>query len=117
MRGISFRAQLQTIRSSTSASPIMPDLSPSLTELAAQVSKSAALISDHLKSHGSAAPTFAADGLDHFPMATDPAVAEARMALLEASKTIHDLAIGPQDTINFTVLAVRASASSRATSC
>ena len=85
----------------------MANLSPSITELAAEVSKNTTLISDYLKANNLPAPSFAADGPATFPIPqNDAAIQGARLALIEASKTLYDLAVGPRHTMTYLPLVV-----------
>ncbi|KAI9839066.1 MAG: hypothetical protein M1838_004401 [Thelocarpon superellum] len=71
-----------------------------MTDLAAEISKNATLITEYLAANKLPAPSFAADGPVDFPLpSSDGSLQAARIALLSATKTLYALTQGPTDTI------------------
>ena len=81
--------------------------SPSLTELAKSILEDAQTIDSFLSSHNLPQPSFAADGVKDFPVGTDHADVHAiRHRLIDATKELRDLIIGPKDTIKWMIMNV-----------
>lgn len=76
----------------------MPSSTPLLSELAEEISRNTSIIVEHLKSAGLPQPSFDADGPSHPIPETYEALSTARHALIEASKALHTLAVGPSET-------------------
>jgi hypothetical protein len=72
---------------------------PSLTELAAQISSSAATIEKYLKTNNVPAPSFDENGPPSLPHA--PEVAEAKMQLLQSLSDLTNLTRGPAEMLTF----------------
>ncbi|KAL2129055.1 hypothetical protein VTI74DRAFT_8298 [Chaetomium olivicolor] len=72
---------------------------PHLTRLAEEISRNTATIADYLKSHDLPQPSFDADGPPHPIHGSDnDNISAARNALIEATKALHALALGPAET-------------------
>lgn len=73
---------------------------PSLTELAAEISKNASLITEYLLAHNLPSPSFAADGPQNFPVSSENLeIQGVRLALIEASRAMLELAVGPLELL------------------
>ncbi|KAI9838008.1 MAG: hypothetical protein M1819_006162 [Sarea resinae] len=78
----------------------MGSSSSPLLDLAAEVSTAAKTISEYLTSQNLPQPSFDADGPATFPVPpSNTEIQRARLALIEASHALHDLAVGPTDSI------------------
>ncbi|KAK0716458.1 O-methyltransferase-domain-containing protein [Apiosordaria backusii] len=71
---------------------------PPLTHLAQEIAKHASIITTYLQSHNLPQPSFASDSPAHPIPETDEKLSAARLALIEATKALHALAIGPSET-------------------
>ncbi|KAK4167646.1 O-methyltransferase-domain-containing protein [Cladorrhinum sp. PSN259] len=76
----------------------MTSNSPLLTRLAEEISQNTKIITDHLKSHNLPQPSFDADGPSHPIPETDEGLSAARNALIEATRALNALAVGPGET-------------------
>lgn len=76
----------------------MATTTPILTQLAEDISRNTSVIVEHLKSNNLPQPSFDVDGPSHPIPNTDERLSEARHALIEASKALHALAVGPAET-------------------
>ncbi|KHE84643.1 S-adenosyl-L-methionine-dependent methyltransferase [Neurospora crassa] len=80
-------------------SDIPADTSASLlTTLADEISSSATLLSSHIESRRLPWPSFSADGPRQPICEDNEEVSRARTALIEATRTLHALAVGPVET-------------------
>ena len=69
-----------------------------ISQLAAEISRNTSIIDEHLQSNNLPQPSFAADGPAHPIPGADEKLAAARHALIEATKALHALAVGPAET-------------------
>ncbi|EAQ88901.1 hypothetical protein CHGG_05521 [Chaetomium globosum CBS 148.51] len=76
----------------------MPSPTSLLSELAEEISRNTSIIVERLKSGGLPQPSFDADGPSHPIPEADEELSAARHALIEASKALHTLAVGPSET-------------------
>ncbi|KAK4177269.1 S-adenosyl-L-methionine-dependent methyltransferase [Triangularia setosa] len=72
--------------------------SPPLTHLAQEIAKHVSTITSYLQSHNLPQPSFAPDAPPHPIPETDEKLSSARIALIEATKALHALAVGPSET-------------------
>ncbi|KAE8347522.1 S-adenosyl-L-methionine-dependent methyltransferase [Aspergillus arachidicola] len=72
----------------------------SLTELARSILRDAQEIDDFITSHGHSPPSFSIDGPTTFPASLDA----TRHHLIDATKQLRDLVIGPKDTIKWMIM-------------
>ena len=78
--------------------------SPTLTDLASQISAHAKSLSDLLVEANMPAPSFASDAPPSVPHEPEnEKIQMARMALIGAAQAIRDLALGPDDYIKHLV--------------
>ena len=75
----------------TSTSPLL--------DLAAEISEAARVVNSFLVDNDHAQPSFAADAPPEFPASAPRDVADARRKLIEASRTMYDMACWPNDHI------------------
>jgi hypothetical protein len=76
----------------------MPSSTPLLSKLAEEISRNTSIIVERLKSAGLPQPSFDADGPSHPIPEADEDLSAARHTLIEASKAVHTLAVGPSET-------------------
>ncbi|KAJ5786870.1 uncharacterized protein N7503_012082 [Penicillium pulvis] len=77
----------------------------SLTELAKSILEDAQTLDSFLSSHNLPQPSFAADGVKDFPVSTEHADIHAiRHRLIDATKELRDLVVGPKDTIKWMIM-------------
>lgn len=73
-----------------------------LTALSQAIAEKTAVITDYLTSNGLEAASFDVDGLAVFPI---PIAAEkpynARLDLIALTKELHDIALGPRETVKY----------------
>ena len=82
----------------------MPQETQDLTEVAGRISKNAAFLKGFLDAQGLPQPSFAADAASEFPNPTnEPAVHIARESILEDTKILFDLVLGPVDRLKWTI--------------
>jgi len=82
-------------------------MSPTIVELAAEISKHAAVLNDYITTKNLPQPSFEKDGPPISPIPkTESSIEQSRVALIEASRAIHDLAMGPTESLLWTALAV-----------
>ena len=75
-----------------------------LTEVAGQISKNAAFLKEFLEGRGLPQPSFAADAAPGFPSPTnEPTIQTARESILEDTKTLFDLVLGPVERLKWTL--------------
>lgn len=72
---------------------------PTIEELALQVASLTYTVSTFLKEHGHEQPSFAASGPFGFPASAPGDVKGARAKLLEATQTLYDVILGPEETL------------------
>ncbi len=70
-----------------------------ISQLADEISRNTAILDQHLKSNNLPQPSFSADGPSHPIPDADEKLATARHALIEATKALHALAVGPAETV------------------
>lgn len=71
---------------------------PLISRLADEVSRNAGILTEYLQSRGLPQPSFDADAPSHPIPETDDRLSEARRALIEATESLHALAVGPAET-------------------
>jgi hypothetical protein len=76
----------------------MAPAGPLLTQLAEEISRNTSVIVEHLKSNRLPQPSFDVDGPSHPIPDNDERLSEARHALIEATRALHVLAVGPAET-------------------
>ena len=74
---------------------------PLLCQLAEEISLHAQTLAEHLKSNNLPQPSFDVEGPLHPIPETDEKLSAARDALIEATKALHSLAVGPTETTRF----------------
>ncbi|KAK4448942.1 S-adenosyl-L-methionine-dependent methyltransferase [Podospora aff. communis PSN243] len=74
---------------------------PLLSRLAEQISRNTKVLVDHLSRNGLPQPSFDPDGPLRTRFENDEAASTARSALIEATKELHVLALGPEETTRF----------------
>ena len=75
-----------------------------LTEVAGRISKNAAFLEGFLDAHGLPQPSFAADAAFEFPNPTnEPTIEIARESILEDTKILFDLVLGPAERLKWTL--------------
>jgi len=79
----------------------MASNNPPLARLADEISRNTKILVDHLNLNAIPQPSFDADGPLRTPFESDPAASAARIALIEATKELHILALGPEETTRF----------------
>lgn len=80
---------------------------PSLTQLAKSILEDAQTIDNFLSSNNLPRPSFAAESLKDFPVSTEHAdIHTIRHRLIDATKELRDLVIGPKDTIKWMIMNV-----------
>ncbi|CCX11100.1 O-methyltransferase-domain-containing protein [Pyronema domesticum] len=72
---------------------------PSLTQLAADVAKHAKILQDYIDANNLPQPAFDKDAPLDFPVPNGIPEQDSRIALLEAAKALHDLAVGPTSLV------------------
>ena len=73
----------------------------SLIEVAKRIAAQATVVEKFLSDHGHKLPSFDKDAAESFPdLSEDPAAQEARLSLIDDSKLLLDLLLGPADLIN-----------------
>ncbi|GLI78315.1 hypothetical protein PoHVEF18_006626 [Penicillium ochrochloron] len=88
----------------------------SLTELAKSILEDAQTLDSFLSSHNLPQPSFAADGVKDFPVGTEHAdIHVIRHRLIDATKELRDLVVGPKDTIKWMIMNVRSHPGSQPT--
>ena len=68
-----------------------PNITPSIVELAAQISTSVALLQERLSAQGAPAPSFAEDSPESLP----PDVSHLKDAILDATAALHEMLLDP----------------------
>ncbi|KAK0623669.1 O-methyltransferase-domain-containing protein [Immersiella caudata] len=74
---------------------------PLLSRLAEAISRNTKILVDHVKRNGLPQPSFEPDGPLRTRFESDDAASAARLALIEATKELHILALGPEETTRF----------------
>ncbi|KAK4152648.1 O-methyltransferase-domain-containing protein [Chaetomidium leptoderma] len=75
-----------------------PTTTPLLSQLAEEISRNTLSIVEYLESNSLPQPSFDSDGPSHLIPRPDEKLAAARHALIEATKALHALAVGPVET-------------------
>jgi hypothetical protein len=71
-----------------------------LTELAVSIAENTEIITSYLTSRNLAAPSFDVDGLIELQISpADKEAYTARSKLVAATKELHDLAVGPKESL------------------
>lgn len=71
-----------------------------LEQLSALVSEKTQLLTDFLSTKGRNAPSLSADELAEFPISPDDSEPfKARMVLIEATRELHDIVLGPRESL------------------
>lgn len=77
-------------------------------ELATVIAESTTTITECLTVKGLSAPSFDVDGLTELPISpADKAAYSARLKLIAATKELHDLAVGPKESLRHLAWDVR----------
>jgi AraC-like DNA-binding protein len=76
----------------------MASTTPILSQLAEEISHNTSIVVDYLKSNNLPQPSFDPDGPSHPIPTSDEKLSAARYALIDASKALHALAVGPAET-------------------
>lgn len=72
----------------------------SIQALGARIAKNSGLIDKWLAENSIRAPSFAEDADEEFPsMSGAPEIEAARLAVIEDTKTLHDLLLGPGEVL------------------
>ncbi|KAF8242762.1 S-adenosyl-L-methionine-dependent methyltransferase, partial [Wilcoxina mikolae CBS 423.85] len=83
-------------------------MSPTIVELAAEISKHAAILNDYIATNNLSQPSFDKDGPLNSPIPkSESSIEQSRVALIEASKAIHDLALGPTEGLISTAITAK----------
>ena len=77
--------------------PPTPNSNGLLVQLAGEISSNAAILSEHIRLNDLPQPSFDADGPVQIPQ-SDETVAAARTALIDATRALTALAVGPAET-------------------
>lgn len=72
-----------------------------LTQLADDISKNIGILTDYLCQKNLPQPSFDPNGPLQLPFDADPSASAARIALIDASKQLHTLAVGPEETTRY----------------
>jgi hypothetical protein len=73
-----------------------------LQKLASDISASVEVLRKHIAENGLPQPSFDSNGPPEFPIiAEDAEATKARATLIDATKMLHDLALGPAETIRW----------------
>jgi hypothetical protein len=73
-----------------------------MTKLSDEISKNTKIITEYLSSKGLEAASFDVDGLDEFPISPkDDAPFKARLDLIAATKELHDISLGPKESLRY----------------
>lgn len=84
------------------------EANPSLVGLADEITKNAKVLDEYIAKNGLPKPTFASDGPLSFPVPQDDhEMQAARLALIGASRSLLELALGPLQRLNLEVPTVR----------
>lgn len=77
---------------------------PSLTDLASDIARNAATISEFLENAGHAQPSFASTGPARFPADAADEILAARTNLIHAARQLQFLALGPTEALQWFAL-------------
>ncbi|KAL7918558.1 S-adenosyl-L-methionine-dependent methyltransferase [Trichoderma austrokoningii] len=69
-----------------------------LTTLSRDIEEKTRFLADALRSKGLEAPSYQANGLSDFPL-TEPEVVKTRLELIALTKELHDLVLGPRESL------------------
>jgi len=73
-----------------------------MTRLADEISENTKILTEHLASNGLEAASFDVDGLDEFPISTNDEIPfKARLDLIAATKELHDISLGPKESLRY----------------
>ena len=71
-----------------------------ITELASAITENTKIITEYLSSKNLSAPSFDVDGLSELPISpADGDAYTARSKLVAATKELHDLTVGPKESL------------------
>ena len=77
-------------------------MAPNITILSDEIAENTKIINEYLNAKGLAAPSFDVDSLDEYPIPPgDDVPFKARLKLIDATKQLHDLALGPKESLRF----------------
>ncbi len=77
---------------------------PDLTEIAVRIFKNTAILKDFLNARGFPQPSFAANAAPEFPNPNNESgIQLVRESILEDTKTLSDLVMGPAERLKWTV--------------
>lgn len=77
-----------------------------LTTLSKHIEEKTRYLTDALRSKGLDAPSYKADGLSDFPL-TEVEVVRVRQELVAMTKELHDLVLGPRESLKSMAWEVR----------
>ena len=77
----------------------------SLIDIAADIAKNAAIVTDFLKELGHVQPDFAVESPSRYPADAPPAVVAARSQLVHDARQLQFLALGPFESLQWYALA------------
>lgn len=73
-----------------------------ITALSDEISKNSKILTEYLASKGLEAASFDVDGLDEYPInPNDEEPFKARLDLIAATKELHDLSLGPKESLRY----------------
>jgi hypothetical protein len=73
-----------------------------ITDLSDKISKNSKILTDYLSSKGLEAASFDVDGLDEFPISpADEEPYKARLNIIAATKELHDISLGPKESLRY----------------
>jgi len=79
-----------------------------ITILSDEIAANTKIITDYLESKGLAVVSFDVDGLAEYPIPpSEDAPFKARLKLIDLTKQLHDLALGPKESLRFLAWDVR----------
>jgi hypothetical protein len=79
----------------------MASNAPPISRLAEEISRNAEILVDYLARNGLPQPSFSPDGPLRTTFENESEVSAARVALIDATKELHTLALGPEETTRF----------------
>lgn len=80
----------------------------SIRVLSDEIAENTKIIADYLESKGLETPSFDVNGLDSYPIPPSEEVPfKARLKLINLTKELHDLALGPKEGLRFLAWDVR----------
>jgi hypothetical protein len=79
-----------------------------MSALAEQIQQKTKIVTDFLTSKGLDAASFDVNGLSEFPISSDDAVPhKARQELIGLTKDLHDISVGPKESLRYLAWDVR----------